>query len=131
MRCLWNISVEVSSKEWDIEMQNTGKMSGWRLKVISVIKEKIICTRERQNKGCGYSEEEGKTGGGEDEKDFVLKVTWKLGSYLWWKERGTLNTVEVRQRELGCENKAGNGDWSEIVESLLCQAKDVEGFSRK
>lgn len=70
--------MEVSSKEWDIGMQNTGKMSGGRLKVISIIKEKSICTRERQNKGCGYSEEEGKTCGGEDEKDFVLKVTWKL-----------------------------------------------------
>lgn len=110
-------------------MQNTGKMSRWRLNVISIIKENIVCTRERQNKGCGYSEEEEKTCGGEDEKDFVLKVTWKRGSYLWWwKERGTLNTMEVRQRELGCEHKAGKGDWSEIAESLLCQTQGTGGF---
>lgn len=61
----------------------TGKMSSWRLKVINIIKEKIICTRKRQSKCCGYSEEEEKTCGWEDGKDFILKVTCKLGLYLW------------------------------------------------
>lgn len=76
-------------------MQDTGKMSGWGQQIISIIGQRIICTKERENKCCGYSEEEERTRVREHGKGVALKGTWKLGSFLWrWEEKGTPNTID-------------------------------------
>lgn len=47
--------MEVFRKEWDTEVQNTGKTSGWGLNVINIIKQEIIWAKEGESECYGYS----------------------------------------------------------------------------
>ena len=73
--------------------------------------------------------------GSGDEDDFILKVTWKLALSLW-RVRGKAQETHGRL----CRDRRENQEsqtmirrlqkwaWSEILESLECQAKEAMVF---